>query len=362
MRSFADTLPTLRESGALVPPPPVMKENRAFDPLLLTRQAPRPGASKPAAAKPAGNTAEDEPHAGTDTHLPDTAGEAGTSIADIRRALLERQGSEAKSEDAAPFAATGLEPASGPRIANAEAARPAGGLDQGPDQGLDPAAASPEAVKAAPAQTEPAPPKVKSGPKPAASVVPPFVNPAAGSSAKVTVEQQIAQAVAAAKEEAEAEKAAAVEFARKVERDVATRAVADARATWCNEEGEAFAKRCTEGFDALHQRLSEAFARALAPIAEAAIRDAAVRRFAAVLDDLIGPTSTEPAITVTGSPQLIAALRQASGDNGVAFQEAEGETELSVTVGETTLATTIGTWADTLAEALGVTTGGETDG
>lgn len=356
MRSFADTLPTLRDSGALVPPPPMVKENRAFDPLLLTRHTPRPPAPKAkdvAAARPGATAGGESANADSDSGGA-SGGEAPTTIADIRRALLERQESGAASH-AADRDGTA-----------ADAAHPENPASSGGSLGevaLLPGAA-PAVASAAPAVAKAeAKRPATAGPRPASAVVPPFVTGLPGSDGKhITVEQQIAQAVAAAKEEAEADKAAAVEFARKVERDVATRAVADAREAWCRDEGEAFAKRCEEAFDALHQRLSGAFARALAPIAESAIRDAAVRRFAAVLDDLVGAASNEPALKVTGPAALISALRQASGDNAVAFEEAPDQSELSVTVGETTLTTTIDTWADTLAEALGVTRSGEDNG
>ena len=317
MRSFADTLPTLRESGASQPIPAV-KEQARFNPLLLTR----PPKGRPDAAP---GLAE--------LHDDDGAGEP--NVADIRRALLKRQGavegSATGDSSATPASATaasaGLQALTGaasPAPAGRTASAPAG----------ETAAAKP------------------SGPRPAASVVPPFVT-GSGASTSVSLAQQVEEAVAEARRQMEAEKDKAVEFARKVERDVAARAVADAREKWCKEEGEAFARRCAEGFDALHQMLSDAFGRALAPIAEAVIRDAAVRRFAAMLDDLVGASAASPAVTVRGPAQLVAALRQASGETGVAFEEVDGETDLSVTVDETTLRTTIDAWAETLAQTLG---------
>ncbi len=305
MRSFADTLPTLRESGASQPAPPAVKEAPRFNPLLLQKAATAMGHSRGAAPAP---EAPGEP-----------------DVAEIRRELLRRQN---LNDDAAPAEHAGR--------SEADAAA------NSPSAPVSPLRAASGAHGGT----------VSTEPKPAASVVPPIVS-AGGGPSKVSVQDQIAEAVAEAKREAEIEKAAAVEFARKVERDVAARAVAEERESWRREEGEAFAERCTEGFEALHRKLSDAFGRALAPIAEAAIREAAVRRFAAVLDDLIGASAGAPSLTVRGPGPLLKALEQASGENGVAFEETEGAMELSVTVDETTLRTTIHAWSDTIAKTLG---------
>ncbi|WP_226577976.1 hypothetical protein [Acuticoccus sediminis] len=309
MRSFADTLPTLRDGGASQPPLPVAREAARFNPVFLRKAASTLAAPRGDAAEP---VEVDEP-----------------DVVEIRRTLLRRQG----LEDGPPTDT----PAQGPRqaLSAAEATLLSA-------QKAKPETSGPPAAPAAP----------RGEPRPAAAVVPPFIN-AGGKGEIISVDRQIAEAVAEARREAEAEKASAVEFARKVERDVAARAVAEARERWCAEESTAFAARCTEAFDALHQRLADAFARALAPIAETAIRDAAVRRFAAVLDDLVGASATQQAVTVRGPAQLVEALKQASGDSGVAFEVAEGETELAVTVDETTLRTTIGAWAETLARTIG---------
>ena len=306
MRSFADTLPTLRDSGASKTAPPAVKETPRFNPVFLKKAV---TALSQNAAPDAADEAEAEPN-----------------VADIRRELLRRQG---LGEQASPEDADGAPvDAAAPTVLPTHRAERTGG------------AQAPGATR------QPGPPR------PAAAVVPPFIATSSGRS-QISLQDQIAEAVAEAKREAEADKAAAVEFARKVERDVASRAVAEARQTWCREEGEAFAARCNEAFDALHQRLSDAFGRALAPIVEGEIRDAAVRRFAAMLDDLVGGSAASPSLTVRGSGQLLNALKQASGEAGVAFEEIEGATELAVTVDETTLRTTIGAWAETLARTLG---------
>ncbi|ORE95784.1 hypothetical protein ATO13_02960 [Stappia sp. 22II-S9-Z10] len=335
MRSIADTLPTLRSTGAspTPPPPSIMKENGRFNPLLLKKASALPNRRNAEAEaegdRTGGLAAADEP-----------------SVAEIRRALLKRQGEaegdEAPGTDGSAQTDGAAEPMAGaaPTVGAPGVGTPAvGGTSTGP--AADTAADPNRRAMARPATRS------------AAQVVPPFVTSASSAGGKMSIEAQIGAAVADARREAEAEKTAAVEFARKVERDVAARAVADARKKWCDEEGAAFAARTADAFDALHQKLSDAFGQALAPIAQAAIRDAAVRRFAAVLDDLVGPSAEGAAITVKGPAQLIDALRQASGDNGIAFEEVEGETELTVTVDETTLQTTIAAWADTLQRAIG---------
>lgn len=169
------------------------------------------------------------------------------------------------------------------------------------------------------------------------------------------VEDRIAEAVAKAKLEAETPRACAVELARQVERDVAARGIAEARQRWCEEEAVAFHKRCDAAFESLHARLSEAFGRVVAPIAEASIRDAAVRRFAAVVDDLLSTAPDGPPVTVRGPADLIRAMRQASAKTSVAFEEqtADAAAELVVTIGETQVQTTVAAWAETLATALG---------
>ncbi|WP_075221740.1 hypothetical protein [Acuticoccus yangtzensis] len=331
MRSIADTLPTLRSTGAspTPPPPSIMKENGRFNPLLL----------KKASALPNRRNAEAE---GDDDRAGGLAAADEPSVAEIRRALLKRQGEAEGDEVPGTDGSAQTNGAAEPMAGAAPAAgAPGVGTPAVGGTSTDPAADPSRRAMARPATRS------------AAQVVPPFVTSASSAGGKMSIEAQIGAAVADARREAEAEKTAAVEFARKVERDVAARAVADARKKWCDEEGTAFAARTADAFDALHQKLSDAFGQALAPIAQAAIRDAAVRRFAAVLDDLVGPSAEGAAITVKGPAQLIDALRQASGDNGIAFEEVEGETELTVTVDETTLQTTIAAWADTLQRAIG---------
>ncbi|MCF3932458.1 hypothetical protein L1787_03390 [Acuticoccus sp. M5D2P5] len=168
-----------------------------------------------------------------------------------------------------------------------------------------------------------------------------------------TVADQIASAVAEARKEADKARTAAVAAARAEEKAAAAKALETAREDWCTNEAAALSTQFEAGFEALHARLSDAFGRALAPIAEQAIRDLAVRRFASVLDDLIGASADAPSLTVEGPPDLIAALRKIMGaSSGVAFAEADA-IELSVTVGDTRLDTTVGAWAETLAEAMG---------
>ncbi|MBJ3778692.1 hypothetical protein [Acuticoccus mangrovi] len=165
-------------------------------------------------------------------------------------------------------------------------------------------------------------------------------------------DDRLAQAVAAAQKEAEAQKSAAMETVREVERRTAKRALEEARAAWCREEAEVIHGRIEPLFEALHRRLSDAFGAALAPIAETAIRDAALRRFASVLDDLIGPEAAEPAVTIKGPADLLDALRSRFGERaGVNFIE-ETTVELSVDVGDTRLETVVGAWADDLATSV----------
>lgn len=179
-----------------------------------------------------------------------------------------------------------------------------------------------------------------------ASPIPPLDGP------RERVEDRIAAALAAARVEAGKDQAAAVELARKVEREVAARALADARTAWADEEASAMSARFADAFEALHLRLSDAFGRAIAPIAEAAVRDVAVRRFAAVLDDLVGAAATAPALTVRGPADLVAALaRTMGGSAGVAFAVAD-RPDLAVDIGDTRLETTLGAFAEDLARAL----------
>lgn len=168
-----------------------------------------------------------------------------------------------------------------------------------------------------------------------------------------TLEDEIAATLARAQAEAAVAREAAVEAARQAEREAAAKTLEDARAAWCEREAGALREALHRATETLQERLSSAFALALAPIAEAAIRDAAVRRFASVVDDLVGLTATDESVVVRGPADLLAALERALGPGaGVTLEEA-GTPDLVVRIGPTRLETTIAAWAEDLAAALG---------
>ncbi|WP_108662705.1 hypothetical protein [Acuticoccus kandeliae] len=222
-------------------------------------------------------------------------------------------------------------------IAERKDAAPAGAMD---------ADAAPRVIPFTPGMAPPESPAPEPR-KAARSPIPPLDGPTNSR------EDEIATALAEAKTAHQAERDAAVAAARADEKARAAADLAAARTAWCEAEAAALSARFEAAFDDLHRRLSDAIGRALVPIALPVIREAALRRFASILDDLVGPSADGPAVTVTGPADLIAALRKIMGPScGVAFAEGE-DTELAATVDATRLETTIGAWAETLAEAMG---------
>ena len=166
-------------------------------------------------------------------------------------------------------------------------------------------------------------------------------------------EDPVAVAVTEALSTAEAEKTAAIEAAVAQERAAAEDRLAEARVAWAAESAAPLAAQLEEAFEVLHTRLSDSCGKALAPLADRVVRERALRRFSALLDDLLGATAESPAITVRGPADLLAALGGIMGERRSIALEADEAADLSVTIEETRIETTISAWAEDLASALG---------
>lgn len=189
--------------------------------------------------------------------------------------------------------------------------------------------------------------------------VPPFVTQTSVRSAIPPLDgaqaahDPVEEALAKAHEEAEAKREAAVAAARREERERAETALATARQEWCEGEVAALKERCEAAYEDLHARLSKTLAAALAPIAREQIRAAAIRHFAAVLDELAGPAADAAPIRVSGPADLLDALRRASPEASITFETLEGASDLSANVDQTRLETAIAAWSEDLTNALG---------
>jgi hypothetical protein len=295
MRRFRDTLPTLREaapSGSEAHP-----ASDSFDPAIIARAL----SGRVTAAETAG---------------------------------------QPPAHKAAPTCAAGLERALA-RLGDAK------GAARGTAE--EPAAA----VSCAPAEARPSPerPAARDGagtpPRPAKAPIPPI------DASDADIETRIAEAAQAARQKAEAEAERALEAARADERERARREMEEARTAWCEAEGERLAGRIDEALETLHVRLSDAFGRAVGPVLAGAVREAAVRRFAAVLDDLVADGGAGPALTVNGPGDLLSAIERSTANaDRIAFVS-DGAAEASVSIDDTRLETVVGAWADDLASAMG---------
>lgn len=309
MRTFADTLPTLRDDTAAVS---TQEEPRLFKPASLVRaikadsgRRPEPeartdttgaGPSQPGAPAPPGPVTAASKHSAA----------LRSTLERIRNPRPQAQGPTA--EDAAPRAPSASRPhASMPR----------------PNAPAPPGRAAPR-IKAA---------------------IPPLETPAE------EIKDPVAIALAQARREADAERESAVKAARAEEQARARAELETARRTWCAEETARFQKAFDEAMAALAARLDDAVGRTLAPLVEAEIRREAVGSFAATLNSLLDD-SAEPFLTIAGPPDLIDRLSTTLADrSGLTFQPADAP-ELSVTIGDTRLSTTLGAWSSRLAKAM----------
>ncbi|NMN60787.1 hypothetical protein FHT36_004718 [Xanthobacter sp. SG618] len=139
-------------------------------------------------------------------------------------------------------------------------------------------------------------------------------------------EQQLADAEAA--------------FAARLEEEIA-----EARARWCMEEGDRLAGLIGTGLDEVETRISEALAAVLRPFVSGAARARALDELARRVRDLLRAGAAGPAITITGSGDLAAALRAQLADvPGIVLAEGSAS-DLRITCDDSVLETQLSGWA-----------------
>lgn len=139
-------------------------------------------------------------------------------------------------------------------------------------------------------------------------------------------EQQLADAEAA--------------FAARLEAEMA-----EARARWCAQESERLAGLLQSGLDTVEAQIGEAIAAILRPFVREAARARALDELARRVRELLRAGAAGPAITITGSGDLAAALRARLADvPGIALAEGPA-TDLRITCDDSVLETQLSGWA-----------------
>lgn len=175
------------------------------------------------------------------------------------------------------------------------------------------------------------------------------VQPAAGKIPDLTAptdteSERIDRAVAAALEEARSEAEAAIGAARQEERAIAKAQLEEARAAWVAQEAERFAAAHKAAMAHLSETLQSAIGRALSPVVERKVRQAAVERFAVLLQKHLRDYA-DPCLVVEGPADLLEALREAMDDPaGITFTPCD-TVDLSANIGGTRLSTRLCDWA-----------------
>lgn len=160
---------------------------------------------------------------------------------------------------------------------------------------------------------------------------------AAAEAARRLALEEAAVALAACEQQlADAEAA----FAARLEDELAA-----ARATWCAEESERLAGLIGAGFDAVEERIGEALAAILRPFVQGAARARALDELARRVRALLRAGAAGPAITITGSGDLAAALRARLADvPGIVLADGP-ESDLRITCDDSVLQTQLSGWA-----------------
>lgn len=121
--------------------------------------------------------------------------------------------------------------------------------------------------------------------------------------------------------------------------------IAQARARWCAEESERLAGLIGDGLDTVETRICEVLAAVLRPFVSGAARARALDELARRVRDLLRAGAAGPAITITGSGDLAAALSARLADvPGIILVDGPAS-DLRVTCEDSVLETQLSGWA-----------------
>ena len=157
-----------------------------------------------------------------------------------------------------------------------------------------------------------------------------------------------------AREEAAAELLATVQRLRQD----ADETLAAARAAWIAEQADHLSERLKTGLAAIEMRLSDHLAVVLKPFVALEMRERMIASFAEAFGSLVsgfekhgGPS---PALTIHGPADLVAALQARFDGSGIYVTWIEcSQTDLSVTLGDTTLLSHCAAWLEGLTPEAG---------
>jgi len=121
--------------------------------------------------------------------------------------------------------------------------------------------------------------------------------------------------------------------------------LAAARAEWCRTEGDRLTAALKDATADLANRIGDTLAGILAPFVTGAVRAHALDDMTERLTGLLGQSSADPVLEVSGNADLVAELQRRLGDaSGVAFRTGP-ETDVRVVGGDTVIETQLAAWA-----------------
>lgn len=159
---------------------------------------------------------------------------------------------------------------------------------------------------------------------------------------------RIAEAVAMARQEAEAVQEARLAALREEHRAEVEAQLAEARRVWLDEQSEPLTARIGSAFADLETSLADAMTRVLAPFLATVARRRAVDDLVATLGSLLrGPG--QRAVRISGPDDLLALVETRLGPlaGAVEFVAADG-VDVTVVADRSIIATQIGAWVDRL--------------
>lgn len=127
--------------------------------------------------------------------------------------------------------------------------------------------------------------------------------------------------------------------------------LAEARARWAEQEGEALAALLADGFARVETAIAASFAAAMLPVLDDAVRARAAEEVADAVRRLLAGAHGE-VIEVRGAADLLAPVRLAFADHpAVSVREAE-RPEVSIGAGQAAVTSQIELWRERLHKAL----------